>query len=106
MIDCKGCNMEGHNDARPMEAASLKPNPFGLLSMGGSVAQWVSDCWHKDYRGAPKDGSSWEEAFCRQRVLKGGSWKSGWSDVRPASRNFYDPDVRYVAHGFRVASDN
>ena len=71
--------------------------------MTGSVAQWVTDCWHRDYRGAPHDGASWDSQGCSQHVLRGGSWKNDASYLRTSSRDFYDTDVRYETHGFRVA---
>jgi formylglycine-generating enzyme required for sulfatase activity/class 3 adenylate cyclase len=99
--DCKGCG-EPHDPQAPLPVGSFAPNPFGLHDMGGGVDQWVSDCWHKDYNGAPRDGSSWEGPTCRERVVRGGSWRSDPTYVRAASRNFYDPAVRYPTHGFRV----
>ncbi len=33
--------------------------------MSGGVAEWVADCWHKDYHGAPADGSAWQDDNCR-----------------------------------------
>jgi formylglycine-generating enzyme required for sulfatase activity/class 3 adenylate cyclase len=101
MANCNGCS-DASDQRQPMKVASFTPNPFGLYDMTGGVAQWVSDCWHKDYQGAPKNGSSWEAPNCRERVLRGGSWRSDASYVRAASRNRYDPGVRYVAHGVRV----
>jgi formylglycine-generating enzyme required for sulfatase activity len=101
MANCKDCG-DSSNPHEPMKVASFAPNPFGLYDMAGGVAQWVSDCWHKDYQGAPKDGSSWEALNCRERVLRGGSWRNDASYLRAASRNRYDPGVRYPAHGFRI----
>jgi len=100
--NCKGCG-EPHDAHVPLRVGSFAPNPFGLYDMGGGVDQWVSDCWHKDYNGAPRDGSSWERPNCRERVVRGGSWRSDPTYVRTASRNFYDPAVRYPTHGFRIA---
>lgn len=102
MANCNGCG-DASDPSQPMKVASFKPNPFGLYDMTGGVAQWVLDCWHKDYQGAPKDGSSWEAPHCRERVLRGGSWTNDADNARAASRNRYDPSVRYVAHGLRVA---
>jgi formylglycine-generating enzyme required for sulfatase activity/class 3 adenylate cyclase len=102
MANCKDCS-DGSDQRRPMKVASFTPNPFGLYDMTGGVAQWVADCWHKDYQGAPRDGSSWEAPNCRERVLRGGSWRNDASYLRASSRNRYDPGVRYLAHGFRVA---
>lgn len=81
------------------------PNPFGIADVSGPVAQWVEDCWHKDYRGAPKDGSAWLAPQCRDRVLRGGSWMGDAAALRVASREFYEASVRYPGHGFRIARD-
>jgi formylglycine-generating enzyme required for sulfatase activity len=102
MASCKGCG--GAFDMhRPLKVGSFRPNPFGLYDMTGLVAQWVSDCWHKDYHGAPRDGGSWDSPNCREHVLRGGSWRNDISYARSASRDQYDTSVRYPTHGFRVA---
>jgi formylglycine-generating enzyme required for sulfatase activity/class 3 adenylate cyclase len=102
MANCKDCG-DGSDQRRPMKVASFTPNPFGLFDMTGGIEQWVADCWHRNYDGAPRDGSSWETQNCRERVLRGGSYRSDASYLRAASRNRYDAGVRYLAHGLRVA---
>ena len=49
-------------------------NELGLYDMTGNVGEWVEDCWHVDYEGAPSDGSAWESEHCERRVVRGGSW--------------------------------
>jgi formylglycine-generating enzyme required for sulfatase activity len=71
--------------------------------MGGGVDQWVEDCWHKNYQGAPSDGSSWVEPDCVAHVIRSGSWRNDARYVQPANRDSYDTNVRYPTHGFRVA---
>jgi formylglycine-generating enzyme required for sulfatase activity len=102
MADCKGC-VDAYDSTQPLKVGSLKPNPFGLYDMGGDVDQWVEDCWHSGYQGAPVDGSPWTEDSCLSHVLRSGSWKNDPSYVRPASRDHYDTNVRYPTHGFRIA---
>jgi formylglycine-generating enzyme required for sulfatase activity len=100
--NCKGCGGEWNRDA-PLKVGSYRPNPFGIYDMNGSVWEWVSDCWHSNYKGAPNDGRSWETPGCQQRVLRGGSWRDDPSLVRSFTRFYYDADIRYIANGFRVA---
>jgi formylglycine-generating enzyme required for sulfatase activity/class 3 adenylate cyclase len=103
MANCKGCN-EPYDTSQPLKVGSLKPNPFGLYGMGGNVDQWVADCWHKNYQGAPSDGSAWVDNNCLSHVIRSGSWKNDPSYVRPSNRDHYDTSVRYPTHGLRVAN--
>ena len=93
----------GISAARPLKVGQFAANSFGLYDMGGGVAQWVADCYHRDFQGAPSDASAWIGGDCFTHVLKGGSWRNDPSYVRPASRDQYDTAVRYPTHGFRVA---
>ena len=102
IANCKNCS-EVAAAEQPVKVGSFKPNPFGLYDMGGGVDQWVEDCWHKNYQGAPSDGSPWVEADCVAHVIRSGSWKNDARYVRPANRDSYDTSVRYPTHGFRVA---
>lgn len=36
-----------------------KPNSFGLHDMAGNVSEYMDDCEHPSYDGAPVDGSAW-----------------------------------------------
>lgn len=103
IVNCKNC-LDAAAGEQPLKVGSLKPNPFGLHDMGGGVDQWVEDCWHKNYQGAPSDGSAWTaDGDCTSRVIRSGSWRNDARSTRPASRDRYDAVVRYPTHGFRVA---
>jgi hypothetical protein len=82
MANCKGCN-QPYDASQPLKVGSFKPNPFGLYDMGGNIHQWVADCWHKNYQGAPSDGSPWVDNDCLSHVMRSGSWKNDPSYVRP-----------------------
>ena len=103
LANCKGC-ATAYDPTQPLNVGSFRANPFGLHDMGGNVDQWVEDCWHKDYQGAPIDGSAWIEKNCASHVIRSGSWKNDINYVRPASRDHYDTAVRYPTHGLRVAT--
>jgi formylglycine-generating enzyme required for sulfatase activity/class 3 adenylate cyclase len=102
MANCKNCT-DTAGAEQPAKVGSFKPNPFGLYDMGGGVDQWVEDCWHKTYQGAPSDGSPWIGGDCSSHVIRSGSWKNDARYVRAANRDSYDTNVRYPTHGFRVA---
>jgi formylglycine-generating enzyme required for sulfatase activity/class 3 adenylate cyclase len=102
MANCKNC-ADIPAAEQPVKSSSFKQNPFGLYDMGGGVDQWVEDCWHKNYQGAPADGSAWVESECGSHVIRSGSWRNDARYVRPSNRDSYDTNVRYPTHGFRVA---
>jgi formylglycine-generating enzyme required for sulfatase activity len=102
MANCKNCADIAAAE-QPIKVGSFRPNPFGLYDMGGGVDQWVEDCWHKNYQGAPSDGSAWVEGDCVSHVIRSGSWKNDARYARPANRDSYDTNVRYPTHGLRVA---
>lgn len=87
----------------PSAIGAFEANPFGLHDMNGGVSEWTADCWIANYRNAPKDASARSTPACPQRVLRGGSWRSGLDDVTSSSRFYYDAQVRYYTNGFRVA---
>ena len=71
--------------------------------MLGNVWEWTEDCWHRNYGGAPSDGSAWvTRGGCRKRVLRGGSWNDEPRLLRSALRNWDTRGNRTSRHGFRV----
>jgi formylglycine-generating enzyme required for sulfatase activity len=82
-----------------------KPNAFGLYDMHGNVWEWVQDCEHESYSGAPTDGTAWITDGCEARVLRGGSWLSFSTDVDSAHRYGEATDYRVQGYvlGFRLA---
>lgn len=99
--DCGGA----YDRKLPAVVDAFPANGFGLYGTAGGVAEWVEDCWHPSYSGAPRDGSAWTAANCRERVVRGGSWRNDHSYAASAGRFYYDADVRYLANGFRVARE-
>ena len=90
---------------RTMPAGSFSPNGFGLHDAHGNVREWVADCWHSNYAGAPSDGSAWMTGGdCHQRVVRGGSWWNTPDLLRSAHRGKYNVKIQSSDFfGFRVA---
>jgi len=79
-----------------------------LYDTAGNVWEWVEDCDHGNYKGAPIDGSAWREKssdHCDQRVFRGGAYGSLPENVRSSKRNSENADYSYRNHGFRLARD-
>ena len=110
--NCNGCGSRWDDD-RTAPVGSFSANGFGLHDTSGNVSEWVEDCWHGNYAGAPSDGSAsragWEAVppgqmkICRLRVVRGGSWNFIPSFLRSASRDNRDPVNPSYHVGFRVA---
>jgi formylglycine-generating enzyme required for sulfatase activity len=85
---------------------SFPPNRFGLYDMIGNVSEWLQDCRHPDYEGAPTDERAWESGEsgnCDRRLLRGGDWSTRPWFARAALRNADMPSDRQDRVGFRIA---
>lgn len=107
---CDGVAINGVNydrcnplSTRTDPVGTYQPNPFGLHDVHGNIREWVQDCSNDDYSGAPDDGSAWLMGNCVERVVRGGSWDQGESNVRSAFRSSFPATDRRNGVGFRVA---
>jgi formylglycine-generating enzyme required for sulfatase activity len=83
---------------------ALKPNPWGLYDVHGYLAEFCLDAWHADYADAPADGSAWghdPQQAAGNVVIRGGSWKDKYPDLRSAARKPFDVTKGDDAVGFR-----
>jgi formylglycine-generating enzyme required for sulfatase activity len=89
---------------KTLPVGSLAANAWQLYDMHGNVWEWVTDCWHDSYAGAPADGSSWTgNCVGDRRVLRGGSWYVNPQALRSANRSYDSPGNRDDVTGFRLA---
>jgi formylglycine-generating enzyme required for sulfatase activity len=98
--NCDGCGSKWNEHTSPV--GSFAANQFGLYDMAGNVFQWLQDCSHGGYDGAPTDGSAWTSENCDSRVLRGGSRISIPQSLRSAYRYGFTSDTRVEFIGFRV----
>ena len=104
--NCDGCGSRWDNK-RPAPVGSFAANAFGLFDMHGNVYEWVEDCYHEDYEGAPSDGSAWT-TNCDgpvRAVVRGGSWYYIPWLLRSAFRFWFTPSYRFNDVGFRLVQD-
>ena len=100
---------KGHE--KPISAGSFPPNAFGLHDTHGNVREWVEDCWHPSYNGAPSDGSAWTGSDCRFGMARGGSWRDAAENLRSAYRggsqlNNYLEKNSELVNGFGIRVDS
>jgi formylglycine-generating enzyme required for sulfatase activity/serine/threonine protein phosphatase PrpC len=98
---CFGCG-SGLDPRKPTKVATFGANEFGVFDTAGNIAEWVHDCWHDNYKGAPADDEVWEGGDCAFRVARGGSYSSPPQSVRHTKRDKFKSDSAYDHVGIRV----
>jgi formylglycine-generating enzyme required for sulfatase activity len=101
---CRDCSTD-LRPSGPIQIGSFKPNRFGLYDTAGNVLEWVQDCYHPFYLGAPMDGRAWETGNCYFRVARGGAYTRVSTSLRTRKRDRYRKDQAYRNIGFRVVRE-
>ena len=87
---------------RPVGTNEKDRSPYGLLDMGGNVAEWTSS-WYAAYPGGA-EGPHFGQKY---RVVRGGSWRFEVAHKRRVAWRGYfrygNPDARSPMVGFRLA---
>ena len=99
--NCRDCGSQWDRK-QTAPVGSFPANVFGLYDMVGNVGEWVEDCDHDNYNGAPIDGSAWTSGACNFRVMRGGCWYSDSYFIRSADRGSWLHDSIDFGFGFRV----
>ena len=103
--NCEGSGSEW-SGKQTSPVGSFTANAFGLFDMHGNVWEWVEDCWHDNYEGAPSYGRAWTSGGdSSRRVVRGGSWYSSPRILRSAFRYRSAPSYRGSSLGFRLVQD-
>jgi formylglycine-generating enzyme required for sulfatase activity len=101
MANCSDCGSRWH--LLPAPVGSFAQNRFGLYDTVGNVWEWVEDCGHMNYNGAPTDDSAWiSGSDCGERMARGGSFVMPAKDLHSSYRLRFTPEYRYL--DFRLPS--
>ncbi len=90
---------------RPTQIGSFPANRFGIHDTAGNVTEWVEDCWHPNYQGAPTNGKVWAGGDCVYRVVRGGSYSSPEDSIRHSKRDKFKSNQRYNDVGIRLVRE-
>ena len=95
---------KGEYRQKTLPVGSLAKNAWELYDLHGNVWEWVQDCWHDNYQGAPDSGRAWVNGCSGEvrRVLRGGGWFNDPVVTRSAIRFRDAPVDRYGGTGFRL----
>ncbi|TNE50407.1 MAG: hypothetical protein EP343_08050 [Deltaproteobacteria bacterium] len=102
---CKGAGPQAVNERR-----KLGSNPFGVFDLSGNVAEWVRDCYDpKGYDKLRKQNPTLQDPLfdtipCKQRVLRGGSFRHKGFDIRSYVRMKRRPQHATRWIGFRCVA--
>lgn len=95
---------DGYEYTAPV--GSFPPNAFGVFDMHGNTYEWVADCWHDSYVGAPNDGSAWmDEKDCDIHQIRGNDWIEPPIFSRSGNRNERYSEILGDWLSFRVVRD-
>jgi len=101
---CFGCKT-GLNPREPTAIGRFDANQFGLHDTAGNVFEWVHDCYHENYDGAPATGEVWEGGDCSYRVVRGGAYTKPYKSIRIQKRAKFKSQKGYDDIGIRVVRD-
>ena len=107
--DTPDCNLANYGncvgDTSSVTIYALGQSRYGSYHMAGNVWEWVSD-WYADdyYQSSPQENPQGPDTG-KDKVLRGGSWKDNYADIRSVNREAKDPAYTSNTIGFRCAKD-
>jgi formylglycine-generating enzyme required for sulfatase activity len=92
---------QGETRGKTVAVGSLPANAWGLHEMHGNVSEWCHD-WHADYVGGPETDPKGPDKGVRERIIRGGAWRSYPGACRSACRLQAHAKHRSHHTGFRA----
>lgn len=107
--DTPDCNLANYGnclgDTSSVTIYDLGQSRYGNYQMAGNVWEWVSD-WYSAvyYLSSPRENPQGPDTG-KQKVLRGGSWKDDYAEMRSVNRRAQNPASYSNTIGFRCAKD-
>lgn len=107
--DTPDCNLANYGnclgDTSSTTIYRLGQSRYGIYNLAGNVWEWVSD-WYADnyYQSSPREDPQGPHSG-KERVLRGGSWKDDYEEMRSVNREAENPAHTSNTIGFRCAKD-
>jgi formylglycine-generating enzyme len=89
------------NEERAHPVGQKAANAWGLYDMLGNVSEWVNDSYDEHYYGVSGLRDPAGPKSARQRIRRGGSWRSDMRNIRVSSRLPQFPEARDSSVGLR-----
>jgi formylglycine-generating enzyme required for sulfatase activity len=107
--DTQDCNLANYGnclgDTSGAAIYDLGQSRYGIYNMAGNVWEWVGDWYSEDYyRSSPRENPQ-GPGTGNEKVLRGGSWKDNYVEMRSVNREAENPAYSSSVIGFRCARD-
>ncbi|MEH6825677.1 MAG: SUMF1/EgtB/PvdO family nonheme iron enzyme [Motiliproteus sp.] len=95
-------SVQGYRIAQPSPIAKLDSNGWGLHDMLGNVWEWTQDSYHSDSYLKHAYRNPLINDAAAERVIRGGSHRSNFREIRCQNRSSYPPALSLPQIGLRL----
>ena len=103
-IQCSVSGCDGYDRTAPVGSFPNGASTYGAYDMAGNILEWVADYYGVNYYAVSPSEDPEGPASGQFRILRGGSWYYGISNLRTTYRGFRHPINTDIFIGFRCAS--